>query len=290
MRLMLRFLCVVVMLQVSTPFVHGMAEEAGDAVPLLAPTYGERVKKVWPSANLKKLFRYECTKVMCAILAAGAIIGYAVLFVQPLGQKDPAVIPLISKCPVYAWDRSNVSCSPRSKLIEAIAACQTKLMDGDLVPVCNDFSRNFEFPVGSIIGGREWCADYMNLTGGEYPAIVVGDTSRVLKKSYEWEKRGIRACRLRCMGVGSCDAQGLVIPHSFLGEAVDFTAYEERIVGYPEEMEEINYCKRCADQERKAKSCYGPITYNANSTSNAHSTKPKKNDASKRTKRKRRTQ
>ncbi len=270
MRSILRFLCVAVMLQVSTPLMHGMAEEAGEGEPLLVnSTYGKRVARFWQSANLKKFFRDSCTKVMCASLALMAVGGCAYPFVSPLWQKDPAASPLISKCPVYAWDRSNVSCSPRSELIAAIASCQTNLMEGDYVPVCNDFSRDFEFPVGCLIEGREGCADYMNLTGDEYPAAIVGFNNRANRKIDEWYKRGIRFCGLGCIVVPFNCLEigfGLVIPNSLLEDAVNFTAYEEQIVGHPEDMEEVNYCKQVADKERKAKPCYGPITSNANST------------------------
>ncbi len=289
MRSILRFLCVVVMLQVSTPLMHGMAAdvEAGEAAPLLAPTYGERVNKVWPSANLKKCFRYKCTKVMCAILAAGAIAGCAYPFVNQLLQKDPAAIPLISKCPVYAWDRSNVSCSSHSALVEAIAACQAERMGGDAVPVCNDFYRSYEFPVGSyeklMVGNKfsqKECAGNMNLTADDYLTAIA------LKPL---GNKKLDKVRIICwLGHLWDEIWGVAIPHSLSKDIINFPAYEEQIVGHAEDMKGSR-CKIFADAARKEQSCYGPITYNANSTSNAHSTKPKKNDASKRTKRKRRT-
>ncbi len=261
MRSILRFLCVAVMLQVSTPFVHGMKEEAGEK-----REYGEKVARFWSSANSKIVLRDSCTKVMCASLALMAIFGCVYSFVQPFSEKTPSINlhdPL-KMCRRVNWDRREAICEELDghQIDWAIAVCQAHLMEDGCVPVCNDIYSEYAFPAGALSRSeRKICSEKLNLNEYDFPACIVCSHKVTPKMEKVLGNLKIPFCSKRTYR----NSRAFAIPYSKLEVAVNFTAYEEQIVGHAEDIGDV-YCREAVEGARMGEDCRGSITYNANAT------------------------
>ena len=282
MRSMLKFLCVVAMLQVSTPLMHGMNVdieladvEADEETSLVGNSsmYGEKVKKHWPTTGFQKVKRSLCNPraFVCGFstLLIGGVIGvfcYSMFYTADV----PA-------CPNILWDRNGFGCSDGSfvsrnrhwfraqDFIWAEINCQREVMGG-CVPVCDDKEDQRFFMTGWSGGKAVECREL-----DELPSYVFCSQESANDVEKDFDERGISYCAIKTKD-GS--GVGLIIPHSHLQDAVNLTAYNELIVGHVEDMEKGS-CKSFADEARRRQGCTGPFAYQDVSKNTKKKTPPK---------------
>ena len=283
MKSILRFLSIVIMLQVSTPLMHGMAVDvelaAVEADELVgnSSTYGEKVKKHWPSRGFQKI--KPLLKGLLALgitaVAFGGMLGIIQLLKGGADTGDSG--ENLHKCYQFDWNRNlNNSCNAAESLW-AVNLCQKRLRRGKCVVVCNNkyYGQVWNYyQIGWKCAANKQCDEFRS--GEEVAYILCSKES-----ADEVIQKNIPYCLFEIEEGDSChteidpDTVGLLIPHSYLEDAVNLTAYNE-IAEHPEYMK--GKCSDFADKARELSNCRGPIV------------KPKKKTPPKRTKGKRRTQ
>ncbi len=285
MRSILRFLCVVVMLQVSTPLMHGMDVELAD-IPSTTekekaslldkpPTYLQKVKRFLP---LKKIGCGLCI----LFFAAGAVLA-GIEIKKLLPQYDSGPLELSRECPSVPWDRTKADCwegYDADPFAWAIIECQAELMGNDsCTPVCEGGSTFEYIPVGwerkmHLRDDLNCSKDLRHLF--EY-AVCPPEKAAKLQKVLD--KYGTPYCR-----IDTENGVGLVVPYDYITFVVDYIHYVFDVAPHPKYMEK-GECKSLADKARLIGNCTGSFASNKNIPQ-----EQKKKKAPKRTKGKRRTQ
>ncbi len=263
MNMIMRFLCVALMVQISISDIHGMnvrgdainqsqdEEAGGDAVPLLAaaPSLGCFGKL------RRALKRSACCLGVgtgCSLLA----VGIAFLIVSTPSSSS---LPPFLQCDDVPWDRQGIPCPDNERRYPAwgIGVCQRELMGNDsCVPIC--FGEVDKSYVMTGYRPRERITKNMNCSEGTFQYVVCP-----IKKAAEvqklFEENDISCCSFRIH-----DGVGLAFPEDFYSEAVDVIDYEKHVVPNPSYMN--RECAKIASNAKFLGVCKGPFSSNATDT------------------------
>ncbi len=253
MRLMLRFLCVVVMLQVSTPLVHGMDVQQEGATTAATSLLGNSSKRLF----FKRIVAGLCAASLffTGIIWGGIEINKA--FPSSHSYR-PYVLP---PCPEVPWDKIELGCLEgynTDPFSWAIIECQANLMGNDSgTPACKG-GRDAEYiPVGW--GRKMHLRDDLNCTKDLEHVFRYAVCSP--EKAAEVEKicdeRGIPYCAFETE-----NGTGLVFPDKDFDVAIDAERYLTTVATFPQYMEEK--CKPLADKARRLGECRGSFASNQN--------------------------
>jgi hypothetical protein len=252
MNMMMRFLCVALMVHVSTAHLHGMekGERSEDVeYSLITEAPANPLKKRMAAFFSTKIKRKIATGIGVFIVAASALaIG--------LGISSGGV----PECNRVSWDRMKADCwthGNHDPSTWATIECQGEILGNDsCVPVCTGSEGQYYVPVG-----WERDVNLRNYPNCSRPAsdkfvylICPPDEARWVKHIVE-DLEDDYSCTIDTEG-----GVGLVIPagHSYDAFGDDNYYYQDNVVFPPPAMESPE-CKEFADEARRRGKCKGPI-------------------------------
>ncbi len=269
---MMRFLCVVVMLQVSTPFVHGMKEDVELAVvqqdkdvaettPLLSKQNKDVAETTplfsKPLACWQTLKRYLSKKKSIVGCALGCVLLTGVGIwgvVDVLSNSDLLSFTReFNRCPKVVWDRGWAYCREADDVYPftwAIIECQAELIGKEYCTrVCDGNSTLEYIPVGwkreMHLSGDPNCSKVLE----GYMGYGICSPKKADDLQVICDKKDIPYCR-----IDTENGVGFVISWHNVS-LLDHGQYGKKIAEHPEDMEER--CGPLADKARQLANCAG---------------------------------
>ncbi len=273
MRSILRFLCVAIMLQVATPFVHGMDIQDGDergAIVGITEDIGQtendfllgKPPSCWQKIKgpLKNIGRLLGTVVFIAGLFWGGIEISKYSSDSPSHQ--PAGLP---SCPEIPWNYLYIGCSEgydEPPFRWAIINCQARILGGNFsVPVCRGGGGNDYVPVGwetfEHLKDHANCSEVLEHEEMLYLVMSPEAAAQVRKRC---DDEGVHYCEVETEG----GDVGFALPYKDSGGSFNFTEYFDKVAYRPQLMESKE-CKPLADKARRLGKCKGPFASNIES-------------------------
>ncbi len=288
MRSILRFLCVVIMLQVSTPFVHSMDEvnldieaqndevlgagheikvELDDETPLLkdSSTGLERMKEIWPSRGFEKIKEFLLRKDVICVTGMGVLFITVVGLIVGLslgsrdtkqGNHEPNRKQYCPECP---WNSLAIPCGlnnpelrgfpPLNVSCWAVNLCQERLSKEKCVPFCTGFlHNNHKF---FQTGWNRTTPDCS--TPFENPFLVVCGDQEAESTMERLTNEEIEFCSFEID-----NSTAIVVSSDNKDETYNASSYEQNILPHSQYMK-----TKCDDIEKEAQEfneCQGPVT------------------------------
>ncbi len=278
MKSILRFLCVVVMLQVSTPFMHGMNhedDEYDDETVQMVDDAQDNVDDASQASWWQKI-KQSSKKI-------GAVLGGALLFsmvgfgVYKIGRsgcdtiafKNASFPSPVSQCPELLWDRTSSLCQGEDDtqvpFKVAIALCQIEALKYEQLGydkyMCVPMCRGNMF-INSVPAGWSKSKDFAELNCSldfpymdsmfEFDLCDPTDESRVERF---FRNRGIEFCKVDLAeGIGFA----YPLPRFTASSPVDYEKYDDDISSNPDYIK-ARECKKYVTKAQQVGNCEGPI-------------------------------
>ncbi len=292
MRSILRFLCVVIMLHVATPLVHGMRINDGDVeaqndevlgagqhlaineeTPLLdGPSTGlERMKEIWPSAGFQKIKKFLksdagcCTGTLVLTVVTIVILGlHYGLAPGDTKQGNHEHNNNTQYCPECPWNSLAIPCGlytpelpdypPPNVSCWAVNKCQERLSKEKCVPFCTGFlHKNHKvFQTG-------WNSTTQNCsTEFENPFLVVCGEQEAESTMERLTNEKIEFCSFEID-----NDIAIVVSSDNKNETYNASGYEQKILPHSHYMK--TKCDDIQNKAQKLNECQGPVTARYNS-------------------------
>ena len=306
MKSILRFLCVVVMLQVSTPFMHGMDSEdkEGDERTAILEDNRDVERSIsdgddYDEGSINPAWHPSCwqrikqspKKIGAALLGLLIVGGWGALYAIGKSECDAisdsnlfsGLSSSHNSCPSVRWNGYSIPCQEekdKRKLIlrRAILECQKRIIHNqsgnDLVwvPVCIGDPENDFISVASGEGKRLWgdlkCrANFYDIFEADF--CEEGQAAKLASDVY-WPflvDPSLKPCQFDVK-----NGSGIAYA-SWLGSNKPDYFIVEEVLDRPEYMEKE--CEDLAAKAREEAKCTGPFASNENSKNQKKKTPPK---------------
>jgi hypothetical protein len=257
MNMMMRFLCLALMVHVSTAHLHGMEEmDVSENASLLE--HG-------PINSLKKRMRicWEKHGSLAKLLGAGTCTILAFIGVIAATQSHSQSPPEPPACPSVLWNRIGPGCWEYNvnPFTWAIVECQAELLGNcSCVPVCQGALKDGIWPTWVPVGWERGM-NLRNDTNCSTSLVrrifqyALCSQKKAIEAQNDFEEHDISYCK-----IDTESNTGLVYPRKYLNYTFDEKRYQDTIGSHPEYMEKK--CKPLADKARKIYGCKGRFAYN----------------------------
>lgn len=264
MKLIVKFLCVAIMLQVATPLVHGMDIQKEDEEQGVDQTENDSLLGKSPSCwqKLKGSLKKIGYGLGTAVFITGIIWG-GIEIKKALRQPQSHHPTGLPSCPEIPWDYSYMECSggyAEPPFRWAIIRCQAEILGGNFsVPVCQGGGGNDYVPVGwetyEHLKGHANCSKVLKHDEMVYLVMSPKGAAQARKRC---DDKGFHYCEV---GTEDGDFVGFAMPYRDSGCACNYIEWSDKVWTRSQLMESQE-CKPLADKARQLGKCKGPFASN----------------------------